>query len=135
MTLESYLDLIMETFKDWQEDRDARLADALAYYTTFSISPLLVLVISFAGLLGGWDAAQGMVMTQVQDLVGLQGREFVQDMILNAPEISTGTIASINRCIPKEPVLNHLQTYMQYLCLKNRKISHCLSLAENTLIQ
>jgi len=85
----------MATVKEWQEDKGPRLAAALAYYTTFSLAPLLVLVIAIAGLLGGREAAQGLVMTQVEDLVGSQGREFVQNMIENANEPSTGALASI----------------------------------------
>ena len=95
MKLKSFIQLIMDTLKEWQEDQGARLAAALSYYTTFSIAPLLVLVIAIAGSLGGRDAAQSLVMNQVEDLVGQQGREFVQDMILNAAEPSTGAKASV----------------------------------------
>ena len=41
--------LLQETFQEWQEDRAARIAAALAYYTVFSISPLLVIAIAIAG--------------------------------------------------------------------------------------
>jgi membrane protein len=90
-----FLSLIMDTLKEWQEDQGSRLAAALAYYTTFSIAPLLVLVIAIAGLLGGRDAAHGLVMAQVEDLTGVEGKEFVQSMIETAAEPSTGTAASI----------------------------------------
>jgi membrane protein len=70
------------------------LAAALAYYTTFSLAPLLVVVLAIAGLVGGRDAAQGLVMAQVQDLFGEAGREFIQEMIENATITSTGILAS-----------------------------------------
>jgi membrane protein len=68
----------------------------LAYYTIFSLAPLLVIVIAIAGLVGGRDAVQGAAMTQVEGLVGAQGREFVQSMVATAGEQkSTGIIASV----------------------------------------
>jgi membrane protein len=90
-----FFSLITDTLKEWGEDQGSRLAAALAYYTTFSIAPLLVLVIAIAGLLGGRDAAHSLVMAQVEDLIGSQGREFVQDMIETATEPSTGAMASL----------------------------------------
>jgi membrane protein len=88
-------ELIKDTFREWREDNATRLAAALAYYTTFSLAPLLVLVIAVAGLLGGHEAAQNQVMAQVEDLLGPEGRLFVQDMILAASKPSTGLVATI----------------------------------------
>ncbi len=91
----TFFQLVRKTIKEWGEDKGTVLAAALAYYTTFSLAPLLVLVIAIAGLFGGHNAAQGLVMTQVEDLVGVEGREFVQSMIENATEPATGIIASV----------------------------------------
>ena len=52
------LSLLKEIFREWQEDGAPRLAAALAYYTTFSLAPLLILIIAIAGLVGGREAAQ-----------------------------------------------------------------------------
>jgi membrane protein len=87
--------LFRETFREWRDDNATRLAAALAYYTTFSLAPLLVLVIAIAGLLGGREAAQNQTMAQVQDLLGVQGKEFVQGMIESASKPSTGIAATI----------------------------------------
>jgi membrane protein len=87
--------LLKETFREWREDGAPRLAAALAYYTTFSLAPLLVLIIAIAGLVGGHEAAQSQVMAQVEDLLGVQGREFVQGMIQSASRTSTGITATI----------------------------------------
>src|SRR5512134_346772 len=86
--------LLKDTFREWREDGATRLAAALAYYTTFSLAPLLVLIIAIAGLVGGQEAAQGQVMAQVQDLLGTEGREFVQQMIENASRPATGLTAT-----------------------------------------
>jgi len=90
------LALIQGTFREWREDNAARLAAALAYYTTFSLAPLLVLVIAIAGLVGGRDAAQNQVMGQLSGLIGLEGGEFVQSMIQSASSRpATGLAASL----------------------------------------
>src|SRR5687768_1856295 len=95
MKANDLVNLVKETIREWQKDQAARLAAALAYYATFSVAPLLILVLAIAGLVGGRDAAQGLVMAQVQDLVGEEGKEFVQSMIENAATTRTGVTASI----------------------------------------
>jgi len=87
--------LLRDTFREWREDGASRLAAALAYYTTFSLAPLLVLIIAIAGLVGGHEAAQNQTMAQVQDLLGTEGREFVQEMIENASRPATGVTATV----------------------------------------
>jgi membrane protein len=87
-------DLLKDTFREWREDGANRLAAALAYYTTFSLAPLLVLIIAIAGLVGGREAAQSRTMAQVQDLLGADGREFVEGMIESASQPETGLAAT-----------------------------------------
>jgi membrane protein len=89
------VNLLRDTVREWREDGANRLAAALAYYTTFSLAPLLVLIIAIAGLVGGRDAAQTQTMAQVQDLLGVDGREFVQGMIESASRPTTGLTATI----------------------------------------
>ena len=86
--------LLRDTFREWREDGANRLAAALAYYTTFSLAPLLVLIIAIAGLAGGREAAQTRTMAQVEDLLGVEGREFVQGMIESASRPATGLLAT-----------------------------------------
>lgn len=87
--------LLKETFREWREDGAARLAAALAYYMIFSLAPLLVLIIAIAGIVGGREAAQTQTMAQVEDLLGSDGREFVQGMIESASKPSTGLLAAL----------------------------------------
>ena len=88
------LNLLKETVREWREDGANRLAAALAYYTTFSLAPLLVLVIAIAGLAGGQEAAQTQTMAQVEDLLGVEGREFIEGMIESASRPETGLTAT-----------------------------------------
>ncbi|HLO17194.1 MAG TPA: YihY/virulence factor BrkB family protein [Anaerolineales bacterium] len=87
--------LLKETFREWRDDAAPRLAASLAYYTTFSLAPLLILIIAIAGLIGGRQAAQNQTMAEVQDLLGTDGRQFVQGMIESASRPSTGLMATV----------------------------------------
>jgi len=82
-------------FKEWNEDKAARLAAALAYYTAFSIPPLLVIVIAVAGIFLGRDAVQTAILNQIGSLIGPQSAEAVKGMITNASQTGTGIRATI----------------------------------------
>jgi membrane protein len=65
--------LIKDTFAQWSEDNPFQLAAALAYYTLFSMVPLLMIAIAVAGLVFGREASQNQVIGIIDDLVGVQG--------------------------------------------------------------
>lgn len=88
-------ELLKATFKDWQEDKAERLAAALAYYTAFSIGPLLLIAIAIAGLVYGEEAARGQVVGQLQGLLGRQGAETIQTAIQNANKPASGIVATV----------------------------------------
>ena len=54
--------MVKEAFADWRDDNAPRLGAALAYYTVFSLAPLLVIAIAIAGLAFGHEAAQGRIV-------------------------------------------------------------------------
>lgn len=87
--------LLKETYTDWSEDKAPRLAAALAYYTVFSIAPLLVIIIAIAGLVFGQEAVQGQVVEQIRGLVCETGAEAIQTMIANASQPSSSIIATV----------------------------------------
>jgi len=87
--------LLKETFKEWQEDKASRLAAALAYYTAFSLAPLLIIVIAIAALVFGEQAAQGEIVGQIQGLVGKEGAEAIEEMIDSSRKPTTGIIATL----------------------------------------
>ena len=68
---------------------------AIAYYTVFSIAPLLVIAIAIAGFVFGEDAARGAVAEQIRGLVGREAAEAVQGMIRGAAETGRGTLATV----------------------------------------
>jgi membrane protein len=73
--------LLKETVKEWQQDDVMELGAALAYYTIFSLAPLLFIAIAIAGLAYGRDAVQGRLVGEIQGLIGKQGAEAVQTML------------------------------------------------------
>lgn len=95
MNFKTILGLLKDTFAEWQEDKAARLAAALAYYTAFSLAPLLIIVIAIAALVFGQDAAQGEIVGQIQGLVGKEGAEAIQTMIENSRKPAEGSIATL----------------------------------------
>lgn len=93
--LRSIFDLLKETFQEWNEDKAPRLAAALAYYTAFSIAPLLIVAIAIASAIFDEQAVRGQLDNQIQGVVGAQAADAVQEMIANSSRDSTGIIASI----------------------------------------
>ena len=84
MNVKTIIDLLKQTYNEWNEDKAPRLGAALAYYTVFSIAPLLVVAVAIAGMVFGRDAAQGQIYGQIRDVVGPKTAGFIQDLIKNA---------------------------------------------------
>lgn len=73
--------LLTRAVEAWLDDRAPSMGAALAYYTLFSLAPLLLIVVSVAGLVFGADAARGEVVDQLQGLLGPAGAEAVQQLL------------------------------------------------------
>jgi membrane protein len=80
---------------EWMEHRAASKGAALAFYSLFSLAPILVLVIAVAGFFYGTEAAQGQLMGQLRGLVGAQGAETIQAILAGARNKDSGLIATI----------------------------------------
>jgi membrane protein len=88
-------DLFREIYAEWQSDEALNLGAALAYYTVFSLAPLLVLVIAIAGVVLGRAAAEGQLVEQIGGLVGKAGAEALQGMIARASGPKAGLLMSL----------------------------------------
>ncbi len=95
MEWQRYLGVVKQAATAWVDDRAASMGAALSYYTVFSIAPLLLIVISVAGLVFGRDAAQGAVVDQLRALVGEAGAKTVQDLLVSVSEPKEGFIGTI----------------------------------------
>lgn len=79
---------------DWSNHRVTRLGAALAYYSVFSLGPLLLIVTSVAGLLFGQDAVRGALSGQFNSLLGPTGSTAVEAMLKGAAVETTGWITA-----------------------------------------
>ncbi|WP_460965715.1 YihY/virulence factor BrkB family protein [Spirosoma litoris] len=73
--------VLHDSFNGFMDDRCLKLSAALAYYTIFSLAPLLVLVISLTSIFFGQEAIQGQIFGQINGLVGNEAAKQIQDMI------------------------------------------------------
>lgn len=76
--------LLTTTFNSFSEDSGLKLSAALAYYTIFSLAPLLIMLISIASFISGSDAIQGKVFTELDGFVGKDAALQIQEIIKNA---------------------------------------------------
>ncbi len=95
MMLKDLWVLLKDTWNAWSTDKAPRLGAALAYYTLFSLAPLLVIVIAVAALVFGQEAAQGKIVTEIGGLVGTESAQAIQTMLDKARTPATGIVATI----------------------------------------
>ena len=86
--------LVREALRGWSDDEAASMGAALAFYTLFSMAPLLLLVISIAGLVIGTDTARGLIFDQLNDLLGAKGAGAVEAILKAADNKEKGLIAA-----------------------------------------
>ena len=87
--------LLLESFEEWNRHKGPRLGASLAFYTLLSLTPLLLVVVSIAGLAFGRQAAQSQLIWQIQDLAGAQGAKAIQALLEGAHNITHGILATV----------------------------------------
>jgi len=86
--------ILKSAFAGFSNDKALKFSASLAYYTVFSLAPLLMLLISLAGAFLGKEAIQGKIFSEINGLIGNQAAKQVQDMIQNL-EMSGKTTISV----------------------------------------
>lgn len=88
--------LLLDSVTSWLDDNASRLSAALAYYTVFSMAPLLVVVVFIIGLVFGEEAARGRISGDIAGLVGPQAGETVENAIAGTARApKTGIAATV----------------------------------------
>jgi membrane protein len=87
--------LLKETAASWSNHKAARLGAALAYYSIFSLGPLIVIAVAIAGLTFREEAVRGEVGTHLQSLLGGTGAQAVNAMLVGASKPMEGTLATV----------------------------------------
>lgn len=93
--LRSVWDVIRTTLSAVSTDRVGTMAAALAYFTFFSIAPVIIVAIAIAGLVFGPEAAQGALSRQLESLVGRATAEAVEGLVQSASGKKSGVIATV----------------------------------------
>jgi len=94
MRLKTAWRLAHETVVSWSDDYASSMGAALAYYTMFSIAPLVLIVISVAGLVFGEQAARGEIIDQLRALMGAEGARAVQALLESVNHPRTGVFSA-----------------------------------------
>ena len=84
-----------DTINGFSEDNCLSRGASIAYFTVFSLAPILVVVIAIAGFVFGEDAARGVIFTKLQGMVGRDAAGLVQSMIQSAANKRSGIIATV----------------------------------------
>ena len=87
--------LLTASMTAWIDHRAGSKGAALAFYTLFSIAPILILAIAGAGYFYGADAAQGEIIAQIEGLVGRNGAQAIQALLAGARDPASGLAATM----------------------------------------
>jgi membrane protein len=82
--------LLKDTGLSFIEDEALSRGAAIAFYTVTSLAPVLLIVVTIAGLAFGQDAAQNAIVAQLSDLMGAQTAEVLQRAVASASGASSG---------------------------------------------
>ena len=88
-------ELLKETAFEWHADRAPRLGAALAFYTLFSLAPLLVVIIAIAALAFGRDIASAELVQQIEIIIGADAARVIQATIENTSSPRSGIAATV----------------------------------------
>ncbi|HEU5051730.1 MAG TPA: YihY/virulence factor BrkB family protein [Hanamia sp.] len=87
--------VLKKSFQGFSDDRITKMSSSLAYYTIFSMAPLLIIIISLSGLFLGQDAAEGKIYAQLSNFIGSNTASQLQTMIHNASLSGKSRFAAI----------------------------------------
>ena len=88
-------EVLKNSFKGFGDDKITKMSSSLAYYTIFSMAPLLIIIISLSGIFLGQDAAEGKIYGQLAAFVGANTASQLQEMIKNASLSGKSVTAAI----------------------------------------
>lgn len=91
--LKSFGKLFVAAGKGFAEDRVTKLSAALAYYTIFSITPLIIILISLTSIIWGNDATENKLFSEINEFVGAEAARQIQDFVAHASLSGKSNIA------------------------------------------
>ena len=94
MAIRRFYHLAKKSVEAWFDDYAASMGAAIAYYTVFSLAPLLIIVIAVAGAVFGREAVEGQIVGQIASLIGVETAMGVQGLIRSASRPTSGVVAT-----------------------------------------
>ncbi len=95
MQMQQGWNLVKQSIDAWVDDYAPSMGAALAYYTMFSIAPLLLIVIAVAGFFFGAQAAQGEILGQLRGLLGDDGAHAIEGLLKSVSEPKKSIAATL----------------------------------------
>jgi len=86
--------LLKVAFEEWWNDRAMSLGASIAFFTVFSMAPMLLAAIAVAGLAFGRDAAQGAIVSELGGMIGTKEASTLEAMIASASNVGSGIIGT-----------------------------------------
>ncbi len=131
--------ILRQSGSEFLTDNGMKLSASLSYYTIFSLGPVLILLISFAGILFGKDAVKGKLFYQINGLVGNSAALQIQDIIQNIEQSQFSTsgavLGAIVLIIGATGVFAEIQDSINYIwALKAKPKKGWLKLLINRLL-
>lgn len=117
--LHALFDLVVTAFREWLNDNTFRLAAALAFYTIFSLAPILVISIGVAGAFFGQERARERVVGELEQLVGEQGGAAIREVAARS-DVTEGsawaiTVGVVTLLIGSTVVFAELQSALNHI--------------------
>jgi membrane protein len=94
-SIKSIPGLFKSAFKGFSEDKVPKLSASLAYYTVFSLGPLLIVIIFLCSIFLKQEAIEGSIYTQINGFIGSNAAAQIQEIVKNASFSGKGTMAGI----------------------------------------
>jgi len=94
-SLKTWWTLVKASVSSWLDDYAPSMGAALSYYTVFSLAPLLLIVVSVAGLVFGEDAVRGELFAQLQGLMGADAAKAIQDLLASVNKPAHGIVGTL----------------------------------------
>ncbi len=131
---------IKDVANSWSEDDIPRLGAALSFYTIFSITPILIIVIAVIGFFYNPNEASGEVFLQIKELAGKDAANLIQNTFRNANASNAGLIATIisfvTLIVGATALLEQLQNSLNTIYkVRRRKGRGILGILKDRLIQ
>lgn len=95
LTFKGLWEVLKDCFKGFSDDKVTKLSASLAYYTVFSLAPMLIVIVSLCSIFFGREAVEGTIYGQIKSFVGSDAALQLQEIIKNAAVGGKGKIAAI----------------------------------------